>query len=629
MKFPIYEPVFIGKTEPKISNVNIMKEISEKAYKDKMFQENLDKKTIEKLLLSKNAYITDHINSLNISNKTRIIKKLQKYRNENLLYYLKEKFNMKEVFVDYFQSFDVEDIEKFIVDNAYLLARFDIKLQSIQKIIEINGNNKAIYDVLKEICNASEAGHAFIYKEELNKKINVEYNDYLNKLVEDKIIFIDGNKVYLKEIYEVERSLVINLKERVNDKVELEANIENKIKDFIQLNDNFKMSNEQEKTIYNVFRNKLSILTGPAGSGKSTLVGKMIECINHIYDGIKNIKVVAYTGKAVSRLNNEHMNIGAKTIHSCLGLSEEFNLFNYKINKDLKNTDYLIVDESSMLDVVLLNLLLTSVRDDTNIILIGDTYQLQPIGIGQPFQDSIESNLVARNHLNTIYRYKENTSIHNNADAIKNEQIDNIEYDENFSFIEIKKSREILENIKIQRELLLNNGYRDEDIVIISAINETIDNINKNISEELSKELTHNNNKFNVGDKVIQVKNDYRSNIFNGQSGVVTSIVNINDNFELTADFNGKVIVYDRKQLKNLKLAYAITIHKVQGSEFKVVIIILDKDNLDIFNNNLLYVAVTRAREKVIILGDKNSFYNIIKKHNIKRNSIILEQLLK
>ena len=624
MDFPIYEAVF--KAEPKISNVNIINKVLEKAYKDKIFQGKLDEKTIREILVSRNSYITTQIDRF----ETRIIKKIQKYRNENLLYDLKEKFNMKEDFVDYFQSFDVEDIEKFILDNAYLLARFDIKLQSIQKIIEIDDNNKPIYDVLKEICNASEAGHAFIYKEELNKKINVEYNDSLNKMVEEKIVFVDENRIYLKEIYDVERSLIMNLKQRVDSKVEIEeANIENKIKDFIQLNDNFKMSDEQEKAIYNVFRNKLSIVTGPAGSGKSTLVAKMIECINYIYDGIKNIKVVAYTGKAVSRLNNEHMNIEAKTIHSCLGLSEEFNLFNYKINKDLKNTDYLIVDESSMLDVVLLNLLLTSVREDTNIIFVGDTYQLQPIGIGQPFQDSIESNLVARNHLNNIYRYKENTSIHNNADAIKNEQIDNIEYDEKFSFIEIKKSKEILENIKIQRELLLTNGYRDEDIVIISAINETIDNINKSISEELSKELTHNNDKFNVGDKVIQVKNDYRSSIFNGQSGVVTSIVNINDNFELTADFNGKVIVYDRKQLKNLKLAYALTIHKVQGSEFKVVIIILDKDNLDIFNNNLLYVAVTRAREKVIILGDKNSFYNIIKKHNIKRNSIILEQLLK
>lgn len=627
MDFPIYEAVF--KAEPKISNVNIINKVLEKAYKDKIFQGKLDKKIIGELLVSRNSYITTQINRLDTSNKTRIIKKLQKYRNENLLYDLKEKFNMKEDFVDYFQSFDVEDIEKFILDNAYLLARFDIKLQNIEKIIEIDDTNKPIYDVLKEICNSCEAGHAFIYKEELNKKMNVEYNDSLNKLVEEKIIFVDENRIYLREIYEVERSLVINLKERVDDKVELKANIENKIKDFIQLDDNFKMSNEQEKTIYNVFRNKLSIVTGPAGSGKSTLVGKMIECINHIYDGIKNIKVVAYTGKAVSRLNNEHIDIEAKTIHSCLGLAEEFNLFNYKINKDLKNTDYLIVDESSMLDVVLLNLLVTSVRDDTNIILVGDTYQLQPIGIGQPFQDLIESNLVARNHLNNIYRYKENTSIHNNADAIKNEEIDNIEYDENFSFREIKKSREILENIKIQRELLLTNGYRDEDIVIISAINETIDNINKNISEELSKELTHNNDKFNVGDKVIQVKNDYKNSIFNGESGVVTSIVNINNNFELTADFNGKVIVYDMKQLKNLKLAYAITIHKVQGSEFKVVIIILDNDNLDIFNNNLLYVAVTRAREKVIILGDKNSFYNIIKKHNIKRNSIILEQLLK
>lgn len=623
MDFPIYEAV-LKKIEPEISNVNIINKVLEKAYKDKIFHGSLDEKTIGELLVSRNSYIIAHINRLDIS----IIKKLQKYRNENLLYDLKEKFNMKEDFVDYFQSFNVEDVEKFILDNTYLLARFDIDLQSIQKIIEI-GENKTIYDVLKEICNSSKAGHAFIYKEELNKKINIEYNDYLNKLVKEKIVFVDENRIYLKEIYDSERSLIMNLKQRVDNKVELDANMENKIKDFIKLNHDFNLSDEQEKAIYNVFKNKLCIITGPPGSGKSTLIKQIIECINYIYNASKNIKLVAYTGKAVSRLNNEHMVIEAKTIHSCLGLTEEFNLFNYKINKDLKNTDYLIIDEASMLDVVLLNLLLTGINDDTNIILVGDTHQLQPIGIGQPFQDLIESNVVARTHLNTIYRYKENTSIHNNANAIKNEQIDNVKYDENFSFIEIKKSKEILENIKMQHELLLNNGYRDEDIVIISATNVTIDNINKDISEELSKNLTHINDKFNVGDKIIQVKNDYKSSIFNGETGVVTAIININDNFELTVDFIGKIIIYNKKQLKNLKLAYAITIHKVQGSEFKVVIIILDKDNLDIFNNNLLYVAVTRAREKVIILGDKNSFYNIIKKHNIKRNSIILEQLLK
>lgn len=631
MIFDVYEAVFTDKREKHIPGINVVKSILEKAYNEEILHKNSEKMKkidIEKLLLSKNSDIANHINKLEISNKTRVIKKLQKYRNDNILYNLKEKLVVEEEFVEYFRSFNVDDIEEFILDNTYLLARFNVRLEAIQELIKIDDNNKKIYDVLKEICNSYKVGHAFINKEELDDKINITYDDCLNKLVEDKIIIVYENRIYLKEIYEAEQSLILNLKLRLNIKVGLEAFMENKIKDFIKLDSGFKVNDEQEKAIYNVFENKLSIITGPPGSGKSTLIKKIIECINHIHNNGKSIKLVAYTGKAVSRLNNEHMDVEAKTIHSFLGLAEDSSLFNCKLNKDSKKTDYLIIDESSMLDIVLLNLLLTSVMDDTNIILLGDMYQLQPIGVGEPFCDLIQSNRVAKTELNTIYRYKENSSIFNNANAIKSEQIDDIKYDDDFSFIEVKKSDEIVKKIKKQHELILSQGYKDEDIIIISATKKTIENINKSMSEELSKDLIQIH-QFNIGDKVIQTKNDYKNNIFNGDVGIVTSIVDINEELELTVEFEDKVKTYSKRELRNLKLAYAITIHKVQGSEYKVVIIILDNDELEISNNNLLYVAVTRAREKVIIIGNKKSLHNTIKKHNIKKNSIILEQLLK
>lgn len=591
----------------------------------------IDRIDVEVLLQDTNDDLKIYINNSNIRNKKRVIELLQYYRNKNILldYSLKLKINIEETnFTEYFMSFKQEEIKYFISEHIFLFVRFEIPLKILKRTFDISDTQENLYYIYDAIYMSVNSGDTFIYIDDLKTKINEKYKlnnleYYCNLLVEENFITINDGKVYLKEIFEFEDNLINNLKMRIINNKEISNEFENKINQFLNnYNNQIEIKNEQKQAIYNTLKYNISIIEGPGGCGKSTLINIIFECINFIYGNSKKIVTTAFTGKAASRLNDENISLNASTIHSLLKLKNNYHIFNTKIIEDI---DFLIIDESSMLDVQLLSLLLNSVKSEAHVIIVGDIQQLQPIGIGSPFMDIIECGCISKTTLRKIYRYKEDSSIFKNAYNIRNMEIDKIKFDRNFYFIE-SKSNNIMNALEQEVKSLLNKGYKSKDMIIISPTNKRINDINNLMKKILN--VSDFNYKFNVGDRVIQNVNDYKSNVFNGNIGVITQLTYINNKLNTMVKFGNKEIVYEENELLKLNLAYATTIHKMQGSQNKVIIILMDEKDYKIADNNLLYVAVTRAQEKISIIGDKKAFLESLNKRAKRRNSSIKQGLL-
>lgn len=591
----------------------------------------IDRIDVEVLLQDTNDNLKTYINNSNIRNKKRVIELLQYYRNKNILldYSLKLKINIEETnFMEYFMSFKQEEIKYFISNHIFLFVRFEIPLKILKRTFDISDTQENLYYIYDAIYMSVNSGDTFIYIDDLKTKINEKYKlnnleYYCNLLVEENFITINDGKVYLKEIFEFEDNLINNLKMRIINNKEISNEFENKINEFLNnYNNQIEIKNEQKQAIYNTLKYNISIIDGPGGCGKSTLINIIFECINFIYDNSKKIVTTAFTGKAASRLNDENISLNASTIHSLLKLKNNYHIFNTKIIEDI---DFLIIDESSMLDVQLLSLLLNSVKSEAHVIIVGDIQQLQPIGIGSPFKDIIECGCISKTTLRKIYRYKEDSSIFKNAYNIRNMEIDKIKFDRNFYFIE-SKSNNIMNALEQEVKSLLNKGYKSKDMIIISPTNKRINDINNLMKKILN--VSDFNYKFNVGERVIQNVNDYKSNVFNGNIGVITQLTYIDNKLNTIVKFENKEIIYEESELIKLNLAYATTIHKMQGSQNKVIIIVMDEKDYKTADNNLLYVAVTRAQEKISIIGDKKAFLESLNKRAKTRNSSIKQSLL-
>lgn len=610
-------------------SIRLSKKILKEALKDEALKCVFDEQTLGILLTSFPDIIEMEVMELNTTaDKKMILKALRKYRNKNFIEtMLKNKVVFNKECLDYLGTIRNKDIDVFLQENIYLISRYKSSFNEIENLFILNYDNILSFQVLKELHIYEERGHVYIEKTKLYSLIrkyrNCEIYDFdkiLTKLINEKIIINDNDKIYFKESYEAEYMLADNLKQRLKLNTELDNSICKRIDVFIKSNN---INKEGKNAIYNLFEKSISIITGQAGTGKSTLINKIIKCINYVFHNKKNIKVVSYTGKAVSRLNTGELYITANTIHRFLNIKENDK---FKIKPINEKVDYLIVDEASMLDLSLMSVLLNSVPVNTKIILVGDIYQLQPIKAGSPFLDIFNSNLFAKTELTQIYRYSNKGTILNNALAIRKKDLKGIIEDEDFKILKYN-SYNIFSDTMNEINKLLEEQYSLKDIMILSFNNNLVNDINNYISKELNKNNLVNDYRFNITDKVIQIKNNYEKDVYNGDTGIITSIINMNGQQIIKVKFDNKSneVTYVNSETDELNRAYALTIHKSQGSEYKIVIIIIgSKTEID---NSLLYVAVTRAREKVIIISDKNDFYNAINKSNHTRNGYLLERI--
>ena len=494
-------------------------------------------------------------------------------------------------------------------------------------------------------------GHTFLYldqlKEYLNRSLNkkgslvpIETIDrYIFELEKEKVFIINENMVKLRTIFYAEDNIISKIKELTSifdDDID-----SSKVEDYIELFENInniKYTILQKRAIHNAMSSNLFILTGGPGTGKTTVI-KGIVFVYSKYnqipisynDSLFDVKLIAPTGRAAKRMN-ETTSLHAETIHRFLGYNYEGK---FTFNKDnLVNADVIIIDEASMIDVFLASQLLQSIPINTKVIIVGDEDQLPSVGPGQILKDFIDSDMIDYIELQTIHRQAENSNIIKLAHSIKDDHLpDDIfsTYDDRY-FVPEEIGNFSSRLVNIVNYLQLNGYSLDEDIqVLIPMYRGTagIDNVNRLLQKEFNpntgKSLVNGDREFRIGDKVLQLSNQIEDNIMNGDQGVV---IGLTDDNILIVDFMGIEVTYKPGDLINLKHAYAMSIHKSQGSEYKVVIMPLYRSYSIMLKRKLLYTGITRAKEKLILLGDMNAFKYGVERLEAPRQSVLKEKIM-
>ena len=468
-------------------------------------------------------------------------------------------------------------------------------------------------------------GDTYYYREEISNTLDKEFNiiltedvfeEILKELVDNKQIILVDRKIYLAKYYGFEENIAESLKKIDSKVVDKISKIEEKLKDLedrIGINYN----RDQEKAIISALSNNVTIISGGPGTGKTTI----INAITKLYiedkklgpaDILENIALLAPTGRASKKMASS-TNLPAYTIHRYLKWYKDSNDFFYnEFNKT--NHRLIIVDEVSMIDIELFNALLNGISPGVKLILVGDTFQLPSVGPGLVLDDLIGSDYFNFVPLNQIYRQSDNSYIPYLAKEIKNNDLSEefLTKKDDYSFFQTKSSQ-IKDAIEQIIKISLSKKIDERNMQILAPMykgENGIDNLN-NILQKIynpassgKNEITYLDVIYREGDKVLQLVNDLDNNVFNGDIGYIESI---NGN-KIEIDFEGNIVEYEKKNLKQIKHAYAITIHKSQGSEFEHVIMPISNSYYKMLYNKLIYTGVSRAKKTLTIVGDPYSF---------------------
>lgn len=486
----------------------------------------------------------------------------------------------------------------------------------------------AISYILKN--DAEMSGSCALKKEDLlNKtfdlikvdknKINEQINEDLLKSKIQIIKIGEDEFVYDKDIYMAEKSCAINLSRLQNEKYIFD----------VKINEDFDaFSKEQEIAIKEAFNNMLLVITGGPGTGKTTIIKAICNILNE-----HNLKfnLAAPTGRAAKRMQESTENV-AFTIHRLIGIKPENPIPEFNEENTL-DCDYVIVDEASMIDIKLMDKLLKALSSKTALILVGDHNQLPSVGAGNVLKDILDTDIKAVK-LKKIFRQAKESNIVVNAHKI-NDGLYPILNQKNKDFFFINSNSKNFQNdlLDLVKNRLPNYYKLDpiNDIQILAPSKKSlwgIVNINDLCQKELNKNpnsIKINNRIFKLGDKVMQVRNNYEleslnpdnfgDGVYNGDIG---RIIDIDKNMEsLKVEFyDGNIVSYKKEDVKDLDLSYAITIHKSQGSEFDCVLIPMMPASFMLLNRNLLYTAITRAKKLVILLGEKKILKQMVRNNN-------------
>lgn len=480
------------------------------------------------------------------------------------------------------------------------------------------------------------------------------YDEFLAKLIEEKLLYKEAQErefyIFPKILHEAELSItkdLIRLTEVPPDTVSLSDKVINNIID--DKSQGVIYTDEQKTAILGALKNKITIITGGPGTGKTTIISGIVKT-NKLLDlttGNRMVVLAAPTGKASKRMT-EKTGTPAQTIHRLIELYD----FNFPPLRNIDNpisADVVIIDESSMIDTVLFSKLINSVKSSSQLILVGDINQLPSIGSGNILKDLIKSGNVEVVKLTKPQRQAENSNIIKNAHLInKGEEpiFDSDAKTGDFFLIETNSDDEIAYNIRTLVESRLVNYFAKQetdnelnnfkDIQVLSPMNKGDignDEINKILQDVLNPSLVSIKKGFKLfkeGDKIIQTKNNKEKSLFNGDMGVIQKITQNNlqgepNSFNTTIevwfeeeeepDSPGvkKITKLNHDDLDDIKLAYSISIHKSQGSEYPIVIIPVTKTQSVMLERKLFYTGITRASKMVILIGEREALSKAIR----------------
>lgn len=532
-------------------------------------------------------------------------------------------------------NLNFKEIDTIAINNKYdLYDERRVEALIIYLLNEITFEQGDTYSFFQEIYNS-----IIKYLPDL-KSEDLEY--YLLKLSKQKRVVIKKEKYYLKELYDAEEYIADRIYRLNNMERRKLPKLKEKIKELEQ-KIGITYDESQKNAIITSLNNNFTITTGGPGTGKTTIIKGIIRMlVDTCHISPQNIALLAPTGRA-SRKLMEVCNIPAYTIHKYLGWDKDNNTFSHNEINVCKE-EYIIVDEASMIDTMLMFSLLKGTRLDSKFIFIGDYYQLPSVSQGQVLKDMIDSEVLDVIKLNNLYRQKDGNYIINLAHEIKNKELsDNfLTKKEDYNFIEVDNDY-VLTSIKDIILKALEKGYREKDIQVLAPMYKSqngIDNLNKMLQEIFNpksndkNELIVGNKIYREGDKILELVNDSDNSISNGDLGYIINITNKekNDNKknEIIVDFDGNIVSFSPDKFINITHGYAISVHKSQGGEFNMVIIPFVNSFKRMLYNKLIYTAVTRAKSKLILIGSREAFiYGVNNDYVNNRKTTLKEMLIK
>lgn len=506
---------------------------------------------------------------------------------------------------------------------------------------------------------ANKNGHTFLPRREVVSEVcrllKMDENEYrymvdgiiLDNVVMGKIVIIeqDGEEcVMLTKMYENENGIARCLADMLLNAGDIDLNFDADILDFQKAN-NITLHENQINAVKNCVKYGVNVITGGPGTGKTTIINCIITLLKKQY---MKVFLCAPTGRASKRLS-EATGEDAKTIHRLLDLDFTGGKGHFTYNEDKKlEADVIIVDEVSMCDEYVFYALVRAIKRGGRLILVGDKDQLPSVGAGNILADIIASGLVPISYLTHIYRQSDNSLIIENAHKVNKgvmPTIDNKSKD--FFFDSQTDTADMLKNCieLVTKRLPSFTKIDSRDIQVLCPMKKGVigvENINIEMQKALNPpdsskgELRTGMNIFREGDKVIHTVNNYQmewlssdglsgSGVFNGDIGYIIEVNKSAPSLKVQFD-DGKIATYKQENFDEISLAYAISIHKSQGSEFPAVIIMVSGGNPFLMTRNLLYTAITRAKKIVVIEGSKESMAKMVKNdYTAKRNTLLAE----
>lgn len=548
------------------------------------------------------------------------------------------------------KRYDTRALEK-VNENIYEVGeKLEIPFNTIDEIalrgLKIESTDqRRIQSTITHIISEMtfNTGDTYVFLEDLIKNLliaiptlnenDIEYN--LLYLEKQQKIIIKEKEIQLKKFYDAEKNISDRVAHLLKQKTKPQKNINTKI-NYLEIKNKITYDVSQKDAILGALNNNIIIITGGPGTGKTTIVKAIIYLLKELYKASdEEIALLAPTGRASKRLT-ESTTLPAQTIHRYLGWDKDTGRFEADIYNPNKEK-YIIVDESSMIDTILLSSLFDGTRKDAKYIFVGDHHQLPSVGEGQILRDLIDSQAIKVVKLNCLYRQNEGSYIIDLADEIRNKNLNpnftTLKADYNFIECPSDYTSGVITTV-IQKAL--DKGFKKEDIQILAPMYKTIcgiDNLNKQTQSIMNPPSPHKNEvttgdiTYREGDRVLQLVNDSDKNVYNGDLGYIKTIHKTTKTTEITINFDGNNVTYTPKDYPNFTHGYAISIHKSQGGEFPIVIIPFSKSFKRMLYNKLVYTAVTRAKKTLILVGDKEAFIYGVNNDYGNRKTNLKEQL--
>ena len=577
--------------------------------------------------------------------------KLKEYESsyETVLYLANLGFNTKDAMIIY--NHYKERVKDIINEDIYQLVYniYELSFKKIDIIKIKNGVSKdsvlrvraAILYIMNEVSQAY--GHSYFYYDEifgyLPRVLLISISDELFKeallsLEKDLMIVVKEERYYLKEMWEAETFIVKRFRLLARKEEEKIKSLEDKL---LEMEDVFDISYnvEQRNAIISSLEKNILVITGGPGTGKTTIMKGIVSLYKEVhklsYEQLgKRIALLAPTGRAAKRMSDA-TGMAASTIHSFLKWQKESNKF--QVNEYHKSkVEFIIIDEASMVDTMLMASLLRGISANCKIVMVGDSYQLPSVGPGQVLHDVIGSGKIDVVELKELYRQGKDSNILTLAYDIRQGEVDDSCFNqkEDLTFIDCVDD-EVVNNLMEVASSFKDLSYKKFQILApmykgrygIDIINERLQSI-FNPKDKSKKEIVVGDGIFREGDKVIELTNMPDENIYNGDIGIISQIIT-NPSRKIIVDFDGNEVTFTAANFNKFRLAYAISIHKSQGSEFDVVLMPLVQSYKKMLYRRLVYTGITRSKKMLYLIGDRKALRQAVNNtsSDIRRTSIL------